>query len=48
VRPHQAGAQQDILDYVVMFYNSHPLHSTLDCTGPNDYESAMVELNKAA
>jgi putative transposase len=44
----RAEAQQDILDYIVMFYNSRRLHSTLDYTSPNDYESAMVELKKAA
>ena len=31
-------AQQDILDYIVMFYNSTRLHSTLDYRSPNDYE----------
>jgi putative transposase len=42
-------AQQDILDYIAMFYNSQRLHSTLDYTSPNDYESAMaIELKKAA
>ena len=44
----RAEAQQDILDYIVMFYNSHRLHSTLDYTSPNGYESAMIELKKAA
>jgi len=44
----RAEAQQDILDYIVMFYNSHRLHSTLDYTSPNGYESAMSELKKAA
>jgi putative transposase len=33
----RAEAQQDILDYIVMFYNSRRLHSTLDYTSPNDY-----------
>lgn len=28
-------AQQDILDYIIMFYNSKRLHSTLDYTSPN-------------
>ena len=41
-------AQRDILDYIVMFYNSRRLHSTLGYTSPNDYESAVVELRKAA
>ncbi len=44
----RAEAQRDILDYIVMFYNSQRLHSTLDYISPNDYESAMVELKKAA
>ena len=44
----RAEAQQDILDYIVMFYNSRRLHSTLDYTSPNDYESTVVEMKKAA
>ena len=44
----RAEAQQDILDYIVMFYNSRRLHSTLNYISPNDYESAMAELKKAA
>jgi putative transposase len=44
----RAEAQQDILDYIVMFYNSRRLHSTLGFASPNDYESAVVELKKAA
>ena len=31
-------AQQDVLDYIVMFYNSTRLHSTLDYRSPNDFE----------
>jgi putative transposase len=41
-------AQQDVLDYIAMFYNSQRLHSYLDYVSPMDYESAMVELEKAA
>jgi transposase InsO family protein len=41
-------AQQDVLDYIAMFYNSQRLHSYLDYTSPNDYESAMAEMKKAA
>lgn len=41
-------AQQDVLDYITMFYNSHRLHSYLDYVSPNNYESAMAELKKAA
>ncbi len=44
----RAEAQQDILDYIVMFYNSRRLHSTLGYISPNDYESTAVELKKAA
>ena len=44
----RAEAQHDILDYIVMFYNSRRLHSTLDYTSPNDYESTSMELKKAA
>jgi len=41
-------AQQDILDYIAMFYNSHRLHSYLGYKSPNDYESKMMILKKAA
>ena len=44
----RAEAQRDILDYIVMFYNSRRLHSTLGYISPNDYESAVTELKKAA
>lgn len=44
----RAEAQQDILDYIVMFYNSRRLHSTLDYRSPNDFESAITDLKKAA
>lgn len=41
-------AQQDVLDYIAMFYNSQRLHSYLDYVSPMDYESALAELEKAA
>jgi transposase InsO family protein len=41
-------AQQDILDYISMFYNSYRLHSYLDYRSPNQYEMEMVELRKVA
>ena len=37
-------AQQDILDYIAMFYNSTRLHSTLDYRSPNDYEQTGLDL----
>ena len=41
-------AQQDILNDITMFYNSHRLHSTLDYRSPNQYECEMAELRKVA
>ena len=41
-------AQQDILNYISMFYNSYRLHSTLDYMSPNDYENQLTEMKKAA
>ena len=41
-------AQQDVLNYISMFYNSYRLHSYLDYKSPNQYEAEMVELRKAA
>jgi len=41
-------AQQDVLDYITMFYNSYRLHSYLGYVSPNQYEAGMVELKKAA
>lgn len=37
-------AQQDILNYITMFYNSHRLHSTLGYISPSQYEEAMERL----
>ncbi len=36
----RAEAKQDIIDYVVMFYNSQRLHSYLDYKSPNSFERA--------
>lgn len=44
----RAETQQDILDYIAIFYNSQRLHSYLDYISPCDYESAMTERKKAA
>ena len=41
-------AQQDILDYITMFYNPWRLHSTLGYVSPNDYEKQLQEIRKAA
>ena len=41
-------AQQDILNYISMFYNSYRLHSTLDYACPNDYGKQLREMGKAA
>jgi len=41
-------AQQDILEYITMFYNSKRLHSYLDYRSPNDYEMQLLEMKKAA
>ncbi len=42
-------AQQDILQYISVFYNSYRLHSTLGYVCPNDFEKQlMVEVKKVA
>jgi putative transposase len=41
-------AQQDVLNYISMFYNSYRLHSYLGYTSPNQYEAQMTEMKKAA
>ncbi len=41
-------AQQDVLDYIAMFYNSHRLHSYLGYTSPNEFEAQLVEMKKVA
>ena len=41
-------AQQDVMNYISMFYNSYRLHSYLGYVSPNQYEAEMVELKKAA
>jgi putative transposase len=38
----RSEAQQDILNYITMFYNSKRLHSTLDYQSPNGYEIKMA------
>jgi putative transposase len=41
-------AQQDVLNYISMFYNSYRLHSYLGYVSPNQYEAEIVEMKKAA
>ena len=41
-------AQQDILQYITMFYNTWRLHSTLGYVSPNNYERKSLEMKKAA
>ena len=41
-------AQQDVLDYISMFYNSYRLHSYLGYVCPNDFENQSIELKKVA
>jgi len=42
------AAQQDVLQYISMFYNSHRLHSYLDYKSPNQYEAEMDNLKNVA
>lgn len=41
-------AQQNIQNYISMFYNSRRLHSYLGYQSPNQYEQNMATLEKAA
>jgi putative transposase len=41
-------AQQDILQYISMFYNSHRLHSYLGYKSPNQYETEAAKMIKVA
>jgi putative transposase len=41
-------AQQDVLDYICMFYNSQRLHSYLNYRSPNQYEAEMLNMKKVA
>ncbi|WP_458727033.1 IS3 family transposase [Alteromonas macleodii] len=42
------AAQQDILQYITIFYNSQRMHSYLGYKSPNQYEADMANLGKAA
>jgi len=41
-------AKQDILDYIVMFYNNNRLHSSLGYQSPNQYEMQDINLMNVA
>lgn len=41
-------AQQDVLDYISMFYNSYRLHSYLGYKSPKEFEAEIVNMKKAA
>ena len=41
-------AQQDVLQYMTMFYNSYRLHSYLGYKSPNQYEAEMENMKKVA
>lgn len=41
-------AQQDILQYISVFYNGYRLHSTLDYVSPNEYERQFNKIEKVA
>lgn len=41
-------AQQDVLNYIAMFYNPYRLHSYLDYVSPNQFEKQTIILEKVA
>ncbi len=41
-------AQQDVLDYIAMFYNSDRLHSYLGYVSPNNHEKQFMDIQIAA
>lgn len=41
-------AQQDVLNYISMFYNSYRMHSYLDYRSPNQYEAEKIGMKKVA
>jgi putative transposase len=41
-------AQQDILNYISVWYNPYRLHSTLGYVSPNDFEKSLLEMKNAA
>lgn len=41
-------AQQDVMNYISMFYNSYRLHSYLGYMNPNQFESEWIKMKKVA
>jgi hypothetical protein len=41
-------AQQNILDYISMFYNNYCLLSTVGYVSSNDYERLLTEIKEAS
>lgn len=41
-------AQQDVLNYISMFYNSYRLHSYLGYVNPNQFEAKWMDVKKVA
>ena len=41
-------AQQDVLNYIAMFYNRYRLHSSLGYISPNNFESQLVNMKNVA
>ena len=41
-------AQQDLLNYLAVFYNNYRLHSTLNYIRPANYEKQLTEMKEAA
>jgi len=46
--PNRAAAQQDVLNYISMFYNSYRLHSYLGYMNPNQFEKVWENMKKVA
>lgn len=41
-------AQQDLLNYITMFYNPYRLHSYLGYKSPNQHEAETIRMQKIA
>ena len=41
-------AQQDILNYISVFYNNYRLHSTLGYMSPENYEKQLIEMKETS